>query len=422
MKKAQIIENENGFKAVNAFIFAGSFSLGVMRAGFDLRRVLEISDDQPKQNAFYFMKNVEDVPVVLPSKWENDEYLASMKDEDIDLMCCNCPCSSLSQINRNASVDGKNNVHFYRLFNVFQKAQPKAFVIENAPTLIKLGFPILKNLVKQLSSIYRFTIIRDCAGNHDVAMQRMRTLVVGWRRDYFIKIPLVKMDKHKQTYVKECLGDIYEDTTNDNPSKIVDSISSLYKYAKPGEALMKSLAYKYNDGDESFISELKDATKDTPFMKEIVRVASKLKAKQNIWDKSPYKLVDDKHFPSLTSVNEYLHPHQDRTLNLREVARIMNYPDWYDFHDEKHETTIPVTQAIAQGVPANFGKYIASQVCLGLKKELKTIDDENVDIVFQNHTIERYKEYTKDEFMQLAELKVSNKDSKKIIEKDEEEC
>jgi hypothetical protein len=32
------------FKAVNAFIFAGSFSIGVMKAGFNLDRVLEISD------------------------------------------------------------------------------------------------------------------------------------------------------------------------------------------------------------------------------------------------------------------------------------------------------------------------------------------------------------------------------------------
>lgn len=422
MNKAQIIENENGFKAVNAFIFAGSFSLGVMKAGFDLRRVLEISDDQPKQNAFYFMKNVEDVSVVLPSEWENDEYLASMKNEDIDIMCCNCPCSSLSQINRNASVDGKNNVHFYRLFNIFQKAQPKAFVIENAPTLIKLGFPILRDLVEKLSSIYRFTIIRDCAGNHNVAMQRMRTLVVGWRRDYFKKIPLVNTDKHKQVYVKDCLGDIYDDKTNDNLSKTVDSISSLYKYAKPGEALIKSLAYMYNDGDKNFIEELKNATKRTSFMKEIERVASKLKAKQNIWDKSPYKLIDDKHFPSLTSVNEYLHPHQDRTLNLRETARIMNYPDWYDFHDEKNETTIPVTQAIAQGVPANFGKYIASQVCLGLKHELNEIDDNSIDVVFQNHTIEKYKEFTKDEFMKLSELKIDSKDSKKLVGKEKYVC
>lgn len=43
-KKQDIIENSSEFTAVNAFIFAGSFSVGVMKAGFDLKKVLEISD------------------------------------------------------------------------------------------------------------------------------------------------------------------------------------------------------------------------------------------------------------------------------------------------------------------------------------------------------------------------------------------
>lgn len=45
MKKSDITHDPSGLKAVNAFIFAGSFSLGTMAAGFDLLKVLEISDD-----------------------------------------------------------------------------------------------------------------------------------------------------------------------------------------------------------------------------------------------------------------------------------------------------------------------------------------------------------------------------------------
>lgn len=209
----------SNYKAMNAFIFAGSFSIGVMDAGYDLKGVLEISDEMPKQNAFYFMKNYPNIPVILPSEWENDAYLDNLKNENIDLMCCNCPCSSLSRINQWAKVDGARNVHFYRLFNIFKHVQPKTFVIENAPTLIKLGKPILNDLVNQLKDIYRFTIIRDEAGHHEVPMKRMRTMVVGWRRDVFEKIPLIEQDIHKQMTIKDCLGPIYNDTTDDNCPK-----------------------------------------------------------------------------------------------------------------------------------------------------------------------------------------------------------
>jgi hypothetical protein len=88
MKKKDFISTKDidpKFKAVNAFIFAGSFSIGVMKAGFDLQKVLEISDSQPEENAFFFIKNVEDVPVILPKTWENDEYLDNLKNENIDL-------------------------------------------------------------------------------------------------------------------------------------------------------------------------------------------------------------------------------------------------------------------------------------------------------------------------------------------------
>ncbi len=40
------------YRAVNGFIFAGSFSIGVMNAGFELEKVLEMTDDMPEKNRF----------------------------------------------------------------------------------------------------------------------------------------------------------------------------------------------------------------------------------------------------------------------------------------------------------------------------------------------------------------------------------
>lgn len=396
---------DSKFKAINVFIFAGSFSIGVMKAGFHLDRVLEISDTQPEENAFYFIKN-SSIPVILPSTWENNEYLSSLKD--VDLMCANCPCSSLSQINRNASVGGKNNIHFYRLFKMFNLVQPKAFVIENAPTLIKLGFPILKDAVEQLGDKYRFTIIRDYAGNHNVAMRRMRTLLVGWNRKYFDKIPKVKQNKKPMPTVKDMLHDLYEDTTEDYLSKTHDSIKHLYKYCPAGESLMTGLAKQVmNDNHKE---EILSGLKDTPFLREVNRIIDKISNNKNFWDKSPYKLDENGVFPSFTSVMEYIHPLQDRMLNLKEMGRIMNYPDEYSFEGT---CKVPTIQAMAQGVPANFGQYIAEQVKLALENKLDYYN--SGDVAFQHHTHHTYNLYTKEEFMNLTFLD-SDKTSQKLID------
>lgn len=389
----------------------GSFSIGVMKAGFDLKGVLEITDEMINQNAFYFKKNYPNIPIILPSEWENDEYLDNMKKENYDLMCCNCPCSSLSTINRNASVDGKNNVHFYRLFNVFSHVQPKVFVIENAPTLIKLGFPILKDMVVKLKDIYDFTIIHDKAGNHNVPMQRMRTMVVGWRKDIFKKHPLIKLDIQKKTTSMDVLNDILNDTTNDCRSVGYDDISSLYKYTRSGWPLMLSLVYHYlkkiEGDDETTSKEIFDTIHNSKHVREFNTMLDKVKTGKSVWDKSPFRPKKDGVFPSFSSVQEYMHPVQDRTLNIKELQRLMNYPDDYDFSDPNKECKVPVRQAMAQGVPANFGKWIASMVKNVLDGNCEFSIFNDCPIVFQDNIKQEYSGFTIDEFNNLEYLELN---------------
>jgi hypothetical protein len=95
-----------------------------------------------------------------------------------------------------------------------------------------------------------------------------------------------------------------------------------------------------------------------------------------------------------------MHPTQPRTLNMLELKRIMTYPNDFDFSGE---CKIPVRQAMAQGVPVNFGRYIAEQAMLGLDGKLKTVD---ADVVFQDNNKEKYLEYSYDEFIKLNGLEI----------------
>ncbi len=392
------------YKAVNAFIFAGSFSIGVMDAGFDLRAVLEMTDDMLEKNAFYFHKNYPKIPVVLPKDWENDDFLAKLKAKDIDLMCCNCPCSSLSRVNRYAKfTKEKNNVHFYRLFNVFKKMQPKVFAIENAPTLIKMGFPILKDMTEELKDIYRFTIVRDMAGNHNVPMRRMRTIVIGWRKDVFKETPIIDPDKHKQMSIKEALQDVYTMTLDDECPWEVVPIKPLLKYSIPNLGLLASLATRWNRGEQDCIDDCNKYLPGTVFDKTIFpNMCKKLAAGEGYWDKSPKRMPEDKPYPSFSGPQQYLHPVQDRCLNSFELKRLMGYPDGFDVDDPDKQCKVERRVALAQGVPVNFGKYVATQIknCLdGVKHSSPA------EVVFQNNCNETYQEFnTYADFEALTEI------------------
>lgn len=100
--------------------------------------------------------------------------------------------------------------------------------------------------------MYRFTIVRDHAGNHEVAMSRMRTLVIGWRRDIFIRCPVIREDLHEITTVKDTLGDMYDDITDDMKSSMSDAISFMYRYCEPKFSLMTSLARQYRRNENAF--------------------------------------------------------------------------------------------------------------------------------------------------------------------------
>ena len=90
------------------------------------------------------------------------------------------------------------------------------------------------------------------------------------------------------------------------------------------------------------------------------------------------------------------------------MGRIMNYPDWYDFTDEKHECKIPVTQAMAQGVPANFGKYAAMQARLALESKLEVIDSDNIVMTFQHHSQHKMSAFTLDEVNSMNGLELKS--------------
>ena len=68
---------------------------------------------------------------------------------------------------------------------------------------------------------------------------------------------------------------------------------------------------------------------------------------------------------------------------------------------------------MAQGVPVNFGKYIAQQARNALEKKLELLDSPDTVIVLQNHSSHMRSLFTSDEFKALIELN-TKKDAEKI--------
>ena len=398
------LNNKNStLKAIGCCIFCGSASIGTMKSGFNVDRILEISDDMINQNAYHFIKNFKDIPVIVPSIWENDEYLKSLKNEKYDLFYSNVPCSGLSSINRNASTDNKANVHFYRAFDAISKIQPRVFLIENAPTLIKIGFPIIQKLTKILGEQYRFTILRDYAGNHNTAMKRMRTMIVGWNRDEFDKIPALYANKQPLFSTMDAIGDLINKPFDESINHVCienrewGQYEHLYKYVEAGNTSLMSFIKYWDEIKDKF--DLKDQI-------YIEKNIEKLNNKKGIWDKSPYRPFENGLSPSMTSLTKIIHPTLQRQFTIREYARLMGYPDDFILYDKECKT--PVVQCLAQGVPVNFFAYITNEIKEVLSGNRELIDNsENKIISFEHHIKMARELFTQEQINSMTSLDVT---------------
>lgn len=380
-------------EALGMYIFGGSQALGHMKAGWNVDRILEISDEMLEQNSYHFIRNYPNIPVVKLSEWNNDEYIESLKGK-YDLLFGNPPCSGLSSINRNANVNNDINKHIYEVADMIDRIEPKSFLIENAPTLIARGLPILKDISKKLSNKYRITIITDLAGNHNVPMFRKRTLIVGWNRNYFESMPIINCIVNNDYTVGKALSGL----TGDSPDMVkIDlndkyDFSRFYSLVKPGDPVVKTLCENY----ESIKDKLSEDEKVL-----VLRTKEKYDKGGSVWDKSPLRLDLNGRAPSITSVNRYIHPTENRDIYVRECARLMGYPDSFKFYNGSKVSTI---QCVAQGVPVNFIEYISSEIMSQFKNKVYYKEDCDIMYIDQSSGIQKITTFSIDDFVKCKNI------------------
>lgn len=384
----------NKLKACGLYIFGGSQTIGHIESGWDVDKVLEMTEDMVENNSYHFIKNYPDIPVLKPSEWNNESFLNDCKNKQYDLLFSNNPCSGLSTINKNANVNQPINKRFFEVFDVIDKIEPKTFLIENAPTLVTMGTPILQEMVKLLGDKYKFTIIRDCAGNHEVCMKRMRTLIIGWSRKYFNYIPIIDVDKKPTTTIDDVLLNITDDLPNMEFDKDLhqSDLQWVYNLVDQGDSVTRTIIKHYED----IIDRVPDK-----FISFINNQKKKLEEGKSLFDKSAWRLKSNYIVPSMTSLAQYIHPTEDRELYIREYARIMGYPDDFIFYPE--ECKCRTIQCLAQGVPVNFIKYISKKIINCLSNDYNYIENDNV-VNFQNNNAFKGRSYSFEEFMKVENL------------------
>lgn len=392
---------------IDLFAGAGGLSEGFRQAGFNIAYHIEMdymaSETLKVREAYYFLKSnnkldiyfsylkgeiskeelYSNIPYNILEKIINieicdDTFLEitdKIGDLRVDGIIGGPPCQAYSIAGRSRSKDNMENDPRNYLFEYYikflKKYNPNFFVFENVVGILsaKKG-EILSEIMKQFNNLgynAEFRILN--AKDFGVVQSRKRVIVVGWRKESLFYYPEIPSCLNRYT-VKDLFDDL--------PSICAGEENNIYKN-KVNKCLIDLEIRNEND----ILTYHRARTNNSRDLK-IYKLAANLykRKRQNIkYNALPnellthnnkksfldrFKVVPDNNI-SHTIVahickdgHHFIHfdSKQNRSLSVREAARIQSFPDNYYFENSQTNAF----KQIGNAVPPLMAKRIAEQI------------------------------------------------------------
>jgi DNA (cytosine-5)-methyltransferase 1 len=319
----------------------------------------------------------------------NDEIFSlidyQLKGKETDIIIGGPPCQAYSLVGRARDKNGmkgdKRNYLYLQYAKYLIKYYPKLFVFENVLGLKSAdGGRYLHSMKALFKEIGYETQVREVeAKDFGVLQNRKRIIIMGWRVSLNINIPAFQNIEIRSCKVEDLLFDLPKLKAGSGIDKYMD-------YTLPANAYLNQTHIR--NGLDVLTQHI--ARPHTNQDKEIYRIAvskweknkerlnyndlpDSLKTHQNrhsFFDR--FKVVAAELPYSQTIVahiskdgHYYIHPdiNQNRSLSVREAARIQSFPDDYYFEGTKEtENRTPAFKQIGNAVPPLLAEKIAGSL------------------------------------------------------------
>jgi DNA (cytosine-5)-methyltransferase 1 len=404
---------------IDLFAGAGGLSEGFIQVGFEPIAHVEIEkaacNTLKTRAAYHYLKSnnkykiyisylkgditreelYENIPnyvlesvINLPIGDENNKDIHSQIEkclgpQKVDLIIGGPPCQAYSLVGRSRSktkMEGDpRNYLFIQYAEYLERYKPKMFVFENVIGLKSAkGGHYLEEMQKVFNKKgYKIKLYTLEARNFGVLQNRKRIIILGWQKNRKIVIPNLEEITGETNYlVKDLLNDLPTIRAGEGEDKFLKYKTVTTEYlkshdlrngidvltqhvARPHRAQDKEI-YKiavqkweekqerlnYNDLPER----LKTHNNRTSFFDRFKVVAADLPYSQTV----VAHIAKDGHY--------YIHPDikQNRSLSVREAARLQSFPDDYYFEGEKERANRTAAfKQIGNAVPPLMAKAIA---------------------------------------------------------------
>jgi len=328
-------KNRIRYSVVELFAGAGGLALGLEKAGFQSKAVVEID----KWACQTLKKNRPDWNIIEAdiTKISQEGIKNYLKERDeIDLLSGGYPCQSFSYAgNRQGMADVRGTL-FYDYAEILKELKPKMFFAENVKGLVTHDKGrTLETMIKvfeEAGYVVSYQVLN--ALHYGVAQKRQRIIIIGIRNDIRAKIDeaFEFPTPHTKTLT---LKDILQEVPPSPCATYNEKKKAVLKHVKPGGCwrdLPDDIAREY--------------MKTTYFMGGgRTGIARRLS-----WDEAGLTVLCS----PAQKQTERCHPDELRPFSIRENARIQSFPDDWVFEGALSQQY----KQIGNAVPVNLAKAV----------------------------------------------------------------
>lgn len=389
--------------ALSLFSGCGGFCEGIESSGFEVRTAVELDKFACQTYKHNFPKTPlfdQDVHDFLTEKSGHRE---KYRLNNIDLVFGGPPCQGFSQIGTRRLDDERNEL-YKQYTRIVKTLKPRVFLMENVPNLAMMNKGHFKNLIlKEFASIgYSNTImLRLLASDFGVPQTRQRVIFIGTRDEdnfpydltTFAEGVLEQLKVNRPVTVHEALFDL--------PSEVVHSgeVMSYPKVSRPNDFLKdmrldsdgnrytKAMKKQRGIGRSKALlhnHHTKEIQEKRAHLISLLEPGMKANSlPKEIWDnKRPEKwrrLHPD--LPSHTilaqmhrDLSEWIHPHLNRWITVREAARLQSFHDGFVFVGSEWQQLKQIGNAVPPLLGFALGK-LAQRVLNTLDQSESAIEE-----------------------------------------------
>lgn len=350
--------------AVDLFSGAGGLLQSLLRSDYNVLFSVELDKAAVKTHK----ENFPDIPVFDDDirNLKKEKMLEYTNGSSVDLVVGGPPCQGFSVFGKrrfvntqgyNPREDDRNKL-VYEYIRVVKELKPKYFFMENVKGFLSLDNGLfVEEVIKEFKSIgydkIDFKIF--CAADYGVPQKRYRMLMVGNRIGQEINFPEPTHSENpslltsQYTTVGEAIMDLVnlseEDIPNHVPLKHKEIVSERMSYVKEGSKL------NVDDLPEHLLQATRIDSK-----------TGKVKNYSHIYKRLHRNLPANTLVPGHNAFP--IHPTLNRTLTVREAARIQTFPDTHIFFGTRQQQCIQVGNAVPPLMAQPFFEQIKKSLTL----------------------------------------------------------